>query len=509
MSRDTFTILKSKTSRRIVAVLCIMCIAVLQCFVVMPALSDGVHAEGGLSLHGYNSKIENSKTFEDSIDSTIEALLDKAGVTTSDVKTITSDIGDLKKTDKIRKVGSEYFIIDVVTVPVDPDDPEAGEEQQEQQTRITSIDFEMKSSYSPIKKLYVNSINNLKTGESKTLKYGTDYGVKKGDDFFKEEYPKIIDVSVEGAKNPSSDNESVSFTAGKSGSTISVTVKDTLSNIKENTNVDVVSKTLKVSPSSLKLKVGESAKVTVKDDNGTVSSNLTWKSSSSKIAKVSGGTITGVKKGSATITVKDKTSGLSAKVSVTVSEKATQKTTTRRYSSYRATGYTYRPYRPTTRSGVTGRTGSTVTTTATRPTQTGSTAAPSFQTMKVKEVYLTETIPEETQYYDENGNPIDEDEYWDEEEGVEEDYDEDGVSFPAAAGSAAVAVAACGAGAVGRVRKFNLDMGKAVAAAVTGKAADGGKKRAGAKTKAGASAKADAPQGEDKSRNPLKKFRKK
>ena len=246
--------------------------------------------------------------------------------------------------------------------------------------------------------------------------------------------------------------------------------------------------------------VGESKTCTVKYNGKTVSSGCTWSSSKSSVATVSSGLIRGVKAGKATVTVKY--NGKSATVSVTVKERKTSSYTR---STYRPTYHTYRPTRSSNTIRTSG-TGATRPTTATRPTETVSTAAPSFQTMKVKEVYLT---PVEQDPYggDEFG-----DEFTDEgtdENMDDENYDEDGVTFPAAAGSAAVAVAACGAGAVGRVRKFHIDMGDISSAKDIAAGGDGGMGGDGQSTETtGDAGEGEGKSSEKRSRNPLKKFRK-
>lgn len=513
MKQTTNTADKKKMLRRSLAVFCAVCLVMVQCFVVLPAVTGGaMAADAKLTVTGYTDRTEQTQKYTDSFDGTVKELLGKMGVTTSKIDSVSSNsYAGLSLDSRIKKDGSDYCIVETVMVP-NPDNPDEDMEE-EKLTPIDSIDFQMASNYTPIKELYLNDIGNVKAGKSKTLKYGKDYGVKSGDSFFKEKYPEYIEASVSGDNGTNISGESIEFTAGKAGSTVKVTIKDAVTGKPSTSkNASVVSKSLTVKPSSLTLKVGESATVTVKDDNGTVSSsNLKW-SGGGEIASVKNGVITGKKKGSTTIKVKDKTSGLSATVSVTV-EKTKATTTTRyTYTTRRYSGSTYRPYRPTSRSGVSGSTRSSVTTTATRPTETASTAKPSFQTMTVKEVYLNEVMPEEEVYYDEYGNPIEEDEWSEEEEGTENDFDEDGVSFPAAAGSAAMAVAACGAGIVGRVRKFHIDMGTAAVAKIAKTAADGGSK-AGKEAKEAKAVKEGKAAGEAKAskenRNPLKKLRKK
>ena len=193
----------------------------------------------------------------------------------------------------------------------------------------------------------------------------------------------------------------------------------------------------------------------------------------------------------------------------------------------RPTTRTYSTYRPTytTRSTYTvGTTRSTAPmTTATRPSETTETMAPSYQTIRVKEVYLMETtapvdpeekLSEDDVWYD--------DDTWEDEttddttidETVDEEEPQDnGVSFPAAAGSAAAALAACGAGAVGRIRRFRADMGPLTDAptADTSSANPPTAKTPTAETSATETPADSLSRGSEKKsdKNPLKKFRRK
>lgn len=487
---------KNKTTRRVLAVFCAVCIALLQCFVVMPAVTDGVHAGGSLDIVGQFDGKKQKDSYGGSIDGTVKNVLEEFDVTLSEIDSIWSDndsLGNLSLDDKIVEEDGNYYIV----VGTQESDDGGTEDILE---KINKIEFQMVGDYSPIKKLYINSIGKVKANAEKTLKYGSDYGVKSGDDFFKDKYKDLIKATTEGASSESIDSDSISFTAGKAGTKVTVTIEDKTNGNHVSKSANVVSKTLTVSPTSMKLTIGRSGSITAKNDTGTISgSSLTWKISDKKVATVSNGYVTAKKKGSATITVKDKESGLSAKVKVTVTEAQT-------HSYSRPTYNTYHPTRSSNTIRTSG-TGATQPTTATRPTETISTAAPSFQTMKVKEVYLT---PLEQDPYggDEFGDESSKDEDasdWDESE----DYDDDGVTFPAAAGSAAVAVAVCGAGAVGRVRKFHIDMvdpSSVKDAAAGGDGSMGGDGQSAETT--GDAGEGEGEGSEKRSRNPLKKFRK-
>ena len=77
-------------------------------------------------------------------------------------------------------------------------------------------------------------------------------------------------------------------------------------------------KSLKLSKTSLTLKPGETATLTATVNPSNAVAYYTWSSSDNKIATVSGGTVTAVKKGTATITAKDTNSGLSVTCKVKV-----------------------------------------------------------------------------------------------------------------------------------------------------------------------------------------------
>ena len=484
---------KQKITRRALAVFCAVCIALLQCFVLLPAVTGHVYADGSIDLTGYVDGNDYHKEFDGSVDGDISDLLKKAGVTPSEVKfPIGSDIGELKSDDRIKKSGGNYCIIETV---------EDEEGTREEERPISWIEFNMKSNYNPVDSISINKIGDVKAGSKTTLKYGSDYTIK-GDAFFEGKgFSDFIEATVEGDDGNSINDTSIEFTAGKSGTTVKVTIKGKGGKPSASKSAKVVPKAFSVSPSSKTLTVGESVTCTVKADGTTISnSNCAWSSSKSSIATVSSGLIRGVKAGKTTITVKY--NGSSATVSVTVKERKT-------YSYSRST---YTPYHPT-RSSNTLRTsgtgtGATRPSTAARPTETASTAAPSFQTMKVKEVYLTPM--EQPDSYTDDGFADDSGDEWDDEESNDgEDFDEDGVTFPAAAGSAAAAAAVCGAGVVGRIRKFHIDMGDITSLKDTAAGGDGG--MGGDGSSAGNGADAGSTEGEaaeKPSRNPFKKFRK-
>ena len=89
----------------------------------------------------------------------------------------------------------------------------------------------------------------------------------------------------------------------------------------DNEESEEVTHNYEISETELTLKAGQSTKLYISDD-GTLVSNITWKSSNTKIAVVdSSGLVTGVKEGEATITgTIDKDNSLNCVVTVTSSE---------------------------------------------------------------------------------------------------------------------------------------------------------------------------------------------
>lgn len=497
---------RSGLYRRILAAVCVVCLAAMQCFLLMPAMSGNTFASDKVNFEGTANGYDGSLVTEEksiSLDKgeSLKKHLKVAGVSADDISTLTIDGED---------PGSDYDSIifdkkDGEKVWYYNDDPETV-------YPLSSVSFEMNEGYNPVSSVSINAPDTMQGGDTITLKSGSGYTVK-GDSFFKKDgFSSFIAWTVDGAKKYEVKDTSVKITAGDAGTEIHLFLETT--NDSAEASISVEASDLTVSPSSVSMYTGESKKVTAKDGSGKLKKgDVSWKSSNTKIATVSSeGKIKGVKAGKCTITATSKAAtskGKTAKVSVTVLQKST------------TTRYTTRPIRPTG-GGVTGTTKPTQMTTATRPGESLPTETPSFQTITVKEVFLTEASPTDpyggVTQYDENGNPID-----DSANDLNDLEEDNGVTFPVAAGSAAVAVAACGAGVVGRVRRFKFDMSPAAAAAaVIGAVADDGKRKfsrgrdadakAGPDTSADTASKKPAdPAGteEKESRNPLKKFRRK
>ena len=233
--------------------------------------------------------------------------------------------------------------------------------------------------------------------------------------------------------------------------------------------------------STLSLVVGKkgtiTANVSLGDDysgHGGKTPKIKWSSNNTSVATVdSNGKVTAKKAGTATITAT--VGDLSKTCKVTVKKKetttTTTKATTKKHTSnrYRYTtrhtkrhNYNYRRYTRRYTSSYTRPSTSTSnsasTTTQTSASDTALEPAPGMMT--VKEVTLTGAqLPQEDPYEDEFA----EDESWDEEDEWAEDeegeeWETASVDFGTGVGSAAVAALACGAGAVGRVRRFRTDM---------------------------------------------------
>ena len=93
------------------------------------------------------------------------------------------------------------------------------------------------------------------------------------------------------------------------------TITATANGVSAKATVNVKAKTMTVSPSSMSLYVGKSAKITA---TTTPSSTITWYSSNTLVATVSGGTVVG--KGAGTCTITAMANGISKTCSVTVKE---------------------------------------------------------------------------------------------------------------------------------------------------------------------------------------------
>ena len=526
---------KSGMTRRILAVFCVVCMAALQCMVVLPAMTEDVHAadpkvDFTADYNGIQGTRSNSSWITTANSKQIEILpeeKDEEGNVISEAVVVTGyQLSSILKNAKLSSCNEVYAGMDIADrgsaylyKNKDSNTWQLYYEDMDQGIVVDEIYAVMGKYPIKIKSAKASDTKPVK-GQKVTINYSLEVDeFFKGTDEYKdnkEDYLSIDWTASNSKVSPTSTNTastSGNFTLEvKSSGKVTITPQSGYLNNSVKITLSGKEPKLTATPSKVKLKVNEIKTITVKDDSGTVSySYLTWSSSNSKVASVtSSGVIRGLSKGTATVTVKSSapsSKGKTAKVSVTVSSS----------SSGGSGGYT--SYRPTNRTGgtITRATVKRPSTTATRPTTPGQTLTPSFQTMTVKEVYLTSTNPYEgAEYYDEYGNPVDEygdpidEDEWDEED---EDWDEDGVSVPQAAGSAAVAAAACGAGVVGRIRRFKFDMSSAAIAAVVGKTTAAGGK---GKNNSGRNSKADEAKdevgkkaGKKESRNPLNKIRRK
>ena len=237
---------------------------------------------------------------------------------------------------------------------------------------------------------------------------------------------------------------------------------------------------ISISAEKTSLKVGDSSKFTAKvtwADGHKDKKGVKWESKNPSVATVdASGNVKAKKEGSAKIiAVSKEDNSITKAKTVTVTKKptttTTTKATTKKHTSnrYRYTtrhtkrhNYNYRRYTRRYTSSYTRPSTSTSnsasTTTQTSASDTALEPAPGMMT--VKEVTLTGAqLPQEDPYEDEFA----EDESWDEEDEWAEDeegeeWETASVDFGTGVGSAAVAALACGAGAVGRVRRFRMDM---------------------------------------------------
>ncbi|MBQ9014632.1 MAG: Ig-like domain-containing protein [Firmicutes bacterium] len=522
MNRQKATNKRQKITRRVLAGFCAVCIAMLQCFVLLPAVTDQAYAAENVTFRAnYLSDggstivaVQENKTYINGAERgdtgavndkgepikgyILSKVLKKADLDGSNVLVNGNPVSDTSKAWLVED-GSSWVLYD-----------EAGEYVE----NVNMIEADLDKNPISITKVKASKSKPYK-GEKVKISYNMDVDpFFEHSDEYKNNKSRILELQWK-ASNGNVSPESTT-TNDKSGS-FEITIKESgevaispestdsdFSYLNDGSHTVTLSgkaPKLTVKPKSVSMTVGDFKSCTVKYNGETVSnSSCTWSSKSSSIATVTSGSIRAVKAGKTTVTVKYK--GLSANVSVTVKERKT--------SSYSRSTYT--PYRPSVRSSYTARTtgtGATTPTTATRPTETISTAAPSFQTISVKEVYLTPASQDPYQE-DEWGDAWDDGEDWDDEDwDEEEDWDEDGVTFPAAAGSAAVAAAACGAGVVGRVRRFHVDMGPAAEDIESGAGGDGSADGPDADSEADAEDTGKAEGGTEKrSRNPFRKFRK-
>ena len=439
-------------SRRILAVVLVVCLAALQCMLLSPVLTERAYAAGDITVDA---------EYQD--DSSTYASQTVSGSTLDDLKH-----------------HSETIV-----------DEETGEEHEISGPTLKSI-LNKTGISSKVDKVIVGGyeVDGWSNEKIFLVDEGGSYNLYKGKELLTEGVDNIY-------VKRSSDLKPVSFKSRPASNKTSPTVGETI----------------KI---SYKLSVDEFYKKS-EGFNMNQATRLTWSANKkvtlkNKTTTGLSGSVKAVVKKPGTIKISpnsDEFSYMTDGVSVSFTGvNTTTQTTTRTYTT------SYRPTYTTRSTYTVGTTGSTAPmTTATRPAETTETMAPSYQTIRVKEVYLMETAAP----VDPAEDPWAEDDGWTEDEwgdeSTDETYDEEesqdnGVSFPAAAGSAAAALAACGAGAVGRIRRFRADMGPAPETPTAEKSATG--KSATGKSVAEKPAETAPDIGEKKSdKNPLKKFRRK
>lgn len=110
----------------------------------------------------------------------------------------------------------------------------------------------------------------------------------------------------------------VSDNKTSNGTGVEPIVNGATDNKKFDKNETYTASSISLNKKSVTVEVGATVKLKATASPSSVATNYTWSSSKEKVATVSGGTVTGIKAGQATITVKDTVSGKSATCSVTV-----------------------------------------------------------------------------------------------------------------------------------------------------------------------------------------------
>ena len=467
--------LKAKTMRRrILASVCAVAIALLQIAVIGTIGTEEVYAKTLNITVDYSDKTgitgsvdtdsankNGSRTFQYTVEepdpetgdpktvnksvtlrgATISDILGKAGIGETGVKSVTIDGQDFGS----GNLGKVFVVSEISGDPL----PEGVQVKNKLCTNSDTLDsinskgevgsmIVDKGDTKAVTVEITNAPASIKEGESFTLKAKVT-----ADDFYK----KGRDVSVTWSASPTS----VATIGAKTGKLTG----------KKSGDVSVTATADGIKSSAKKIKVTK--KETKSIQNATITLSKTYYIYDGKAKKPSvtvkyGGTK--LKKGtdytvSYSNNIGSKNSTTTAIVTIKGKGKYTGKvnktfTIGRKSSSSSHTTGKYTTYR--------ARTGSSNTATSTGTTAPIQTYAPD-RTITVKEVFLGQQIQEDPV---EQPTPADmmEDGWDDMNEDTSDQWAEDeynDIEFGPMAGSAAVAVAACGAGAVGRIRRFKVD----------------------------------------------------
>lgn len=488
--------------RRALAALCAITIAVLQCAVILTIDTESVYGGEKIKVSVYvpsvgsDTHTSNSFTVSDIGSGTdlvighdpetgdpitikgypVGALVDKIKISENPQK-ITMEDGSLKDIDSsdmiVEKDGKVYIY------------KQEGDVWTEKANAKNGLDMTMSSSYKPA----INSISispntlSLKKDEQKDLTATVSF--KDSDGFFNDssdEAKKYVDITWScvpgsGAVTFSPEKGMKTTITVQTAGTYTIKATDS-SGVEGNVKDDGSQATTTTKPTEKPtVDPKDLGNATVKSDgklvkgkaytNSEMKSHLTLKDPNGKTIDKKNWDVISIDRDGNNYTVTIKASTTGKKNGYTgyneSTLKATKTATTTKYK------YTTRKYSGggVTRSTRINATGG-ETTSSLPPTVT---YAPD-RTITVKEVFLGGKVEDDQQ---ESQNPWD-DSYSDQNDDGSDDWtetemqEEISLDFGPAAGSAAVAVAACGAGVVGRIRRFRVDT-RAVdaAASQTGK----------------------------------------
>ena len=482
---------------KVLALVCAVCLAVTQCALLMTITTEDVHAGASFTVEAETSYAGGVKTKESYTVSETEIVVETVEpVPTSDPEDPTdqtqvvpkkikgykvSDIiaktkipadqvdinGNLEKTDVLVKNGSSYDVY-----------AQDGQYWKQVDTWSGGT-IKLTTSYNPIKKIKIwpetTSLSEKETKEftASAVYHNSDciFNFDGSDDkFLKIEWD--ITNSTGKATFTQKKGRKATVKVTKAGK-FSVTAKDTNSNTSAKASDDGKQTTTTSQTTTTKATTKSTTK------NGGGGSGTTSKKDDGKTKSISNVSVSGLKKfaknpsdsNTDKIKVYDGNERLkegvdyyvdvdrnSKKVKIIGTGKKYSGIKTVYYSQYsnNNSGGTYQrwnrnsPNRWNTRQSGTIRTNVTIGSTATTGSVPNMSYAPG-QTITVKEIHLGEAVEEQPEETYEDA--------YDETDGTsEEDYaEETKLDFGPAAGSAAVAIAACGAGAVGRIRRFRAD----------------------------------------------------
>lgn len=474
--------------RRALAALCAVTIAVLQCAVILTIDTETVYGEDisvSVNVIVTNDKTPGSASGSAKLEATKEITIadpeSETGTRTVKGRTVGDFVSELKLSEKPNKISpnnepsSTSLSSDDVIAKIDGSlivFKKSGDIWEQKADVSSGMDLEMKSSYTPIKSITISPTTF-------TPKVGTpvEFTASVGsiDDFFKDDKDTYfkVDWSYNG---PASFNSSAtkatltptadgtfsvnatlsansSISAGGSGTSETTTTTTEPTTKPADNPKDLRTATVKTDGKLVKGKAYTNSEMkshlTLTDSNGKTIDKKYWEVISvSRDGNDYEVTIKASKAG--------KEKGYFDIKETTV--KATKTATTTKYK-YTTRKYSGGGVTRSTRINVTGG----ETTSSLPPTVT---YAPD-RTITVKEVFLGSKIEDDQQ---ESQNPWDDsNDNWNDDSSDDwtetEMQEEISLDFGPAVGSAAVAAAACGAGMVGRIRRFHVDTRAADAAA--------------------------------------------